>query len=168
MCVARPHTFFSQIEKEETALFVDRARWQHKSVRVRPATRHELVCVRPYPLRCHWLRAAPKTRSRREKFIARSSRSVGWKYRALSRPARLEATLNAQDPNLVDVKTSGIVGFQIYVDPRVFDVERPLRVRVNGKAPTAHIIQPDIGALLDDYRERGDPGLLYVARLSFP
>ncbi len=44
----------------------------------------------------------------------------------------------------------------------------PILNAINGKAPTAHIIEPDIGALLDDYREHGDPGLLYVARLSFP
>ena len=49
-----------------------------------------------------------------------------------------------------------------------FDVDKPLRVRINGKAPTAHIIDPDIGAMLDDYTEHGDPGLLYVDRISFP
>ena len=80
----------------------------------------------------------------------------------------LEARIDPGDRNLVHVTTREVVAFQIYVDPQVFDVERPLRVRINGKAPTAHILDPDIGDLLDDYRERGDPGLLYVARLNFP
>ncbi|MHC4848344.1 MAG: hypothetical protein ACYTEG_07805 [Planctomycetota bacterium] len=144
-------------------LRVERARWQRATQRSQQRRRLSLVCVRPYPLRSHWIRLVPKTRSRREGTIARV-----WSHRVLPRPATMEARVDDSVRNLVHVKAKEVVAFQIYVDPRVFDVDKPLRVRINGKAPTAHIIEPDIGALLDDYREHGDPGLLYVARLSFP
>ncbi|MHC4409265.1 MAG: hypothetical protein ACYS0E_05715 [Planctomycetota bacterium] len=142
---------------------VERAQWQLAIKRAAERRRLSLVCLRPYPLRCHWLRLVPKTRSRREGTIARV-----WSHKVLPRPATMEARVDDSVRNLVHVKAKEVVAFQIYVDPRVFDVDKPLRVRINGKAPTAHIIEPDIGALLDDYREHGDPGLLYVARLSFP
>ncbi|MHC4940158.1 MAG: hypothetical protein ACYTHK_14515, partial [Planctomycetota bacterium] len=137
--------------------------WQLGARRAGERRALRLVCVRPYPLRSHWIRVVPKTRSRKEASIAKD-----WSHFVLPRPATLEARVDPSDRNLVHVTTNEVVAFQIYVDPQVFDIGRPLRVRINGKGPTAHILDPDIGDLLDDYRERGDPGLLYVARLNFP
>ena len=82
------------------------------------------------------------------------------------RPAVLEARV--KDRNLVQVKSKNTLALQIYIDPAQFDVNKPLRVAVNGRQPTAHLITPDIGEMLDDYRERGDPGLLFVDRINVP
>jgi len=46
--------------------------------------------------------------------------------------------------------------------------DKALRVSINGGTPVARLIDPSIGDLLDDYRERRDPRLLYYDRLSFP
>ncbi|MEM8885640.1 MAG: hypothetical protein AAGD14_16360 [Planctomycetota bacterium] len=139
--------------------------WVRTNKRSEPLRRHIVVGVRPYPVRCHWLRLVPKTRSRRESEIDKT-----WHHWTLPQPDRraavLQATLDNRVPNLVHVKATNLIGFQIFVDPKVFDVTKPMRVSVNGKAPTAHLITPDIGVLLDDYRERADPGLLYVDRIN--
>jgi hypothetical protein len=163
---SRAHRLLVVAEREGEPvdkMYRDRARWQLETKRAEPRTRQSLVCVRPFPLRCGWLRVVPKTRSRREETLGRV-----WRYDLLPQPATLEAQLDANDHNLVHVQANNLIAFQIYVDPRVFDVEKPLRVSINGKGPTAHLIVPDIGAMLDDYREHGDPKLLYVARLGFP
>jgi hypothetical protein len=163
---SRAHRFLAVPERDGEAVAkmrAERAAWQLSTRRAAPQSRQSLVCVRPFPLRCQWLRIVPKTRSRREETIGRA-----WRYDLLPRPATLEAQVDSQDRNLVHVQARNMIAFQIYVDPRLFDVEKPLRVSINGKSPTAHIIDPDIGAMLDDYREHGDPELLYVARLGFP
>jgi len=126
-----------------------------------------LVCVRPHALRAHWVRVVPKQRSRREKVIGRT-----WTIRELSNPerraARLSVRIDDKAPNLVHVKAENVVGFQIFIDPALFDPDKALRVSINGGTPVARLIDPDIADLLDDYRERRDPKLLYYDRLSFP
>ncbi|MHC4953325.1 MAG: hypothetical protein ACYTGZ_05495 [Planctomycetota bacterium] len=141
--------------------------WQQATKRLRSVRRLELVCLRPYPMRCQWLRLVPKTRSRRESTIAKK-----WSHRLLPQPghrsARIKARFDDKERNLLHVTTENLVAFQIYVDPRLFDIDRAVRVKINGATPVARLIDPDIGELLDDYRERRDSQLLYVDRLSFP
>jgi len=145
-----------------------RAQWQQTTTRA-PAPRSiEIVCVRPFPMRCHWVRLVPKTRSRREATIMKR-----WKSRLLAqpklRPARLRAWFDPKEANLIHVETKEVVAFQIFVDPTLVDLNKPvLRIRVNGGAPVAKLLQPDIAELLDDYRERRDPKLLSVQRITFP
>jgi len=141
--------------------------WQETTKRVRRPKRLELVCVRPYALRCHWVRLVPKTRSRREKTVGK-----GWGIRELSNPdrraARMTVRIDDKVSNLVHVQHKNVVAFQIYIDPSLFDPDKALRVSVNGGTPVARLIDGDIADLLDDYRERRDPRLLYYDRLSFP
>jgi len=145
----------------------DRDLWQETTMRPRRLRRLELVCVRPYALRSHWVRLVPKTRSRREKSVGKT-----WATRELSNPARraarMQVRIDDKTPNLVHVQHSNVVAFQIYIDPSLFDPDKALRVSINGGTPVARLIDPSIGDLLDDYRERRDPRLLYYDRLSFP
>lgn len=150
------------------ALARARALWQQTTMRPPAPRRIDLVCVRPFAMRCRWVRLVPKTRSRREATIAKR-----WKSRLLAqpklRPAKLRAWFDAKEANLVHVETEEVVAFQIYVDPALVDLNTPvLRIRVNGGAPVARLLEPDIAELLDDYRERRDPKLLSVQRISFP
>jgi len=148
-------------------LWKERDLWQQTTLRSRRVRRLELVCVRPHALRAHWARVVPKQRSRREKFVGRA-----WAIRELSNPdrraARLSVRIDDKTPNLVHVKAENVVGFQIFIDPALFDPDKALRVSINGGTPVARLIDPDIADLLDDYRERRDPKLLYYDRLSFP
>jgi hypothetical protein len=87
-----------------------------------------------------------------------------WTHQVTARPATLVATvLN----NLVEVKTSRVAAFEIYVAPGRFDPEKPMRVAVNGQVPESKLIHLEIGDLLEDYRERRDTDLLYCCRLTF-
>ena len=141
--------------------------WQQTTIRSRRVRFLQLVCVRPHALRAHWIRVVPKQRSRREKRLNKT-----WKIHEIANPerraARISARVDDKTRNLVHVKTENVVGFQIYVDPQLFDRNKALRVSINGGTPVARLIDPDIADLLDDYRERRDPKLLYYDRLSFP
>jgi hypothetical protein len=152
-------------EKASALLRARRAGWQRIEKRTAPRAQVELAAIRPEALRCHWIRMVPKSRSRREVMLGKT-----WKQDILprSRTATLNARLDVQKSNYVQVKSKNVLAFQIYVDPLIFNVDLPLRVSVNGRAPTAHLITPDIGEMLDDYRERGDPGRLCVDRIAVP
>ena len=151
-------------------LWRERDLWQQTTLRPRRVRRLQLVCVRPHALRSHWVRIVPKQRSRREKVIGKAGKA--WTVRELSNPerraARMSVRLDDKTANLVHVQTENVVAFQIFVDPALFDPNKALRVSINGGTPVARLIDPDIADLLDDYRERRDPKLLYYDRLSFP
>jgi len=163
---SREHRFMVVPRREpqvQERMIAMRTAWQIATTRVEPRGRLSLTCIRPYPLRCHWIRVVPKSRSKREMELGKR-----WTHHELPRKVRIIAEFDGKERNLVRVKTQNVVAFQLYVDPELFDVDKPVRVSIDGKAPTARLIVPDIGVLLDDYLERGDPKLLYVDRFSFP
>lgn len=139
-----------------------RAWWKR---RVRPEAPNHLVLVadRDVRLRSFWLEVSPRTRSEKRHRIGPQMNQ-----RSLVRNARIEAEI--QEGNLVEVMAARdlVKSFTIWVDPRLFDVDKPLRVRVNGApAPEARLIRPDIETMLVDYAARRDPGLLYVAAETY-
>jgi hypothetical protein len=81
-----------------------------------------------------------------------------------ARPATLTATASG---NLVSVQTNRVTAFDIFVDPKMFDPDQPVRVAVNGQVPESKLIHLEIGDLLEDYRERRDTDLLYCCKLTF-
>ena len=87
----------------------------------------------------------------------------------LQRPTRQTLDRGQKDRNLVRVRTHSVAAFHLYVDPEMFAVDRPLRVSINGGIPIANLIDHNlrISTLLEDYRERRDPELLYAASFSF-
>lgn len=127
----------------------------------RPASpaRIALSVQRPFAIRAYWLRATPTVRS--EQRIP-----VGvWEATGMRRAGRIEASI--ENGNLVRVRTENIAAFDLFVDPALFDLERPLRVSINGGVPEARVIAPSIGDLLEDFAERRDPRRLYLQRLTF-
>ena len=133
-------------------------RWWKETVREQPLERIELVCDRGTALRAFWIRLAPRAPSSRRMELGR------WVHQVTARPATLTATvLN----NLVEVRTSRVTAFDIYVQPGMFDPQKPIRVAVNGQVPESKLIHMEIGALLEDYRDRRDTDLLYCCRLTF-
>jgi len=133
-------------------------RWWNETVRPQRPDRIELVCDRATAIRAFWIRMAPRAPSSRRMELGQ------WTHQVTARPATLVANvLN----NLVEVKTSRVAAFDIYVAPGRFDPEKPVRVAVNGQVPESKLIHLEIGDLLEDYRERRDTDLLYCCRLTF-
>ncbi|MDH3593016.1 MAG: hypothetical protein OER88_14110, partial [Planctomycetota bacterium] len=133
--------------------------WMRNVKRAPRAQAITLVGARPTKVRSRWLRMSPRLRSERESSVARR-----WAYRALSRPGVITATIHKG--NLVDVKTDRVTSFEVFVDPVHFDLKKPLRIRVNGRVPESHLIHLEAAHILEDYRRRRDPGLLYGFKVA--
>jgi pimeloyl-ACP methyl ester carboxylesterase len=55
----------------------------------------------------------------------------------------------------------------LWLSPELVSYEQPVKIDVNGAAKFNDYVTPDVGALLDDLRDRGDRQMLYWTRLSF-
>jgi hypothetical protein len=119
-----------------------------------------LVADRGTSVRAYWITMVPLLRSLRKDSVGRH-----WKHDALARPATLTAQLRPD--NLVEVKTDRVNTFILHVDPQVFPHFQPVRVAINGGAPVSQLVYYEIADLLEDYRLRRDPGLLYCCDLVF-
>ncbi len=135
--------------------------WRRRAVRQPHAKTIYLAATRNTRIRSRWLSMAPRARSLRvEKIQPR------WQYRAMQRPGTIKATIGKD--NLVEIEYKKLAGFHLYLSPDVFDPEKPLRIRINKqKVPTSTYFHFELQDLLDDYRERRDPGLLYARRIDF-
>ena len=56
--------------------------------------------------------------------------------------------------------------YTVWIHPDLVDLEKRLRMTINGKRYN-QFIDPDFTATIDDYRERGDRQRLYIAKLEF-
>jgi len=123
-------------------------KWWEDTVRAGAPDHLALVADQGMAVRSSWLRVAPR----------------GHQVTAL--PATCTAVIRAG--NLVEVTTDRVAAFDLFVDPRLLDPSQVLRVQVNGRVPEARVIHLEVADLLEDYRERRDPGRLYGCRLTFP
>jgi hypothetical protein len=144
---------------EDGAILGAMEEWRAGAPRPPPPPRIVLALERPFALRSYWLRVAPQVRSEQRTAVGT------WSARGMRRSARIDATIGQE--NLVRVRTESVAAFDLFVDPGLFDLERPLRVSINGGVPEARLLSPSIGEMLADYRERRDPRLLSVQRLTF-
>ncbi|MFQ5843946.1 MAG: hypothetical protein ACE5JG_03060 [Planctomycetota bacterium] len=145
--------------KGDTDLLPDIRHWWSYARRKSTPARISLVIDRPEPMRAFWLRAHPKVRS------VHRAKVAGRTARRMRIPATIEAEVVQKD--LIVVKTHRIVAFDLYVDPRLIDVEA-VRVSIDGsKVPQARAVFPNVADLLEDFAERRDPALLSVCKLTF-
>ena len=135
-------------------------RWRQECVRPAAPSRIRIADDRGMPVRAYWLRLAPRVPSLKHEPVGRA-----WAQRVLAQDATLEAEFSAKDR--IDVKAERVAAFDLYLDPALLEPGSVVRVSVNGQVPEARVFRGDIGALLDDYRERRDADLLYFARLTF-
>jgi hypothetical protein len=113
-------------------------------------------------VRAFWIRMVPRVPSRKPRTVGR------WRDLCIARPAAIEARLVDPARNSVEVRTDHLAAFEILIDPETFNMERSqIHVRINdGVVPVTQLILPQIADLLEDYRERRDPGLLIVDRIT--
>lgn len=80
-------------------------------------------------------------------------------------PATLSCKTNST-LNLLSLTVGGINALDIWIDPEYLDLDERIQVRVNGKRYFNDLVKPDLGALLEDVRIRGDRSQLYWAKIS--
>ncbi len=135
------------------------AEWFDATKRSRTTRRVMLAAGRPTPTRSFWLKASPRPRAEQETRVGKR-----WTARSLKRPGTIMATILAN--NLVEVVTKRINSFELHVDPELFDLSKPLRIKVNGRVPESHLIYPEVAAVLEDFRRRRDPLRLYPFKVT--
>jgi hypothetical protein len=148
--------------REDSTLLPAVDAWFTTCKRRSAPSRLEIVADRVVATRAFWIQVVPKQRSRRHEILARI-----WEHDVLARPATLSASIAMHDRNLIRVNCDRVRAFHIYIDPTRHDVDAPIRVSINGGVPEAKLIDLKISDLLEDYRERRDPELLYACRLSY-
>ena len=154
------HRLLDRNEKSRSQILADIRHWRSYAERKEaPPRKLTLVLDRPDPMRAYWLRAHPSGRSKyRAKVGSRTAL-------AMRKHGKIEAEIF--EGNLVVVTCEGVVAFDLFVDPRLIDVDKPVRVAINGPYPQAQAVFPNVADLLEDFAERRDSGLLYVCKLTF-
>ena len=75
--------------------------------------------------------------------------------------------------DLIAIKSQGVRQISIWLGRDMINWSRPVRVAINGTLPFGwklggKMIDQDIAVLLEDYWQRGDRRMLFLARLEFP
>ncbi len=161
MSALRKHNELHRLleRNDESGLLSDIRHWRSYAKREDAPRKLTLVLDRPEPMRAFWLRAHPAGLSKyRAKVGTRTAL-------AMRKPGKIEAEI--LEGNLVVVRCERVVAFDLYIDPRLIDVDKPVRVAINGPYPQAQAVFPNVADLLEDFVERRDTRLLYVCKLTF-
>ena len=81
------------------------------------------------------------------------------------RPATIKMRTSTQG-NLLNLSTSGINRFDLWVSPRLIDFKRKMEIRHNERVVYRGLMKPDFSILLEDLRVRGDRQQLYHWKVS--
>lgn len=131
--------------------------WMELQKRLKYPKEIEEKILRPIDNRFYWVRT--------EDFPAQITRPVVVKnQRVLARPVTLGVSV--KEGNVIYVKSGGKVN-TLWLSPEIVDYEKRLVVRVGGKQKFNDFLRPDMKAMLDDFRNRGDRQKLFDVRLDF-
>jgi predicted esterase len=67
---------------------------------------------------------------------------------------------------VVDVRASGVRAFELYLGEPLFDLAKPVTVRVNGETLHSGVVAPDLRFLAEQAAIDGDRTMVYLARLK--
>ncbi|MCK6459947.1 MAG: PDZ domain-containing protein [Planctomycetes bacterium] len=68
--------------------------------------------------------------------------------------------------NVVDVRADGIAAFEIYLGEPLFDLGKPVVVKVNGEVVHSGAVAPDLRFLVEQAAADDDRTMIYLARLK--
>ncbi len=77
--------------------------------------------------------------------------------------ARIEAQVRA---NTITIKTERVRRFDVFLDDRLVDLDRPVSVLVNGKTVHMGPVERDVFLMLEVIRETGDRARLFAAKVE--
>jgi pimeloyl-ACP methyl ester carboxylesterase len=91
---------------------------------------------------------------------------------AAGRPP-LPASFNAdlRNGNSVVITSRGVKAMTVWFGRDMINWDQRVSVSINGTAPVGYKpkkLEPDYGVLLEDYHDRGDRRILFLAKLEFP
>jgi pimeloyl-ACP methyl ester carboxylesterase len=75
--------------------------------------------------------------------------------------------------DLIEIRSQGVRQISVWLGRDMIDWSRPVRVSINrtiaaGWKPRGQMVEQDINVLLEDFWQRGDRRMLFLARLEFP
>lgn len=131
--------------------------WMELQQRFKYPKEIEEKILRPIDNRFYWART--------EDFPPQIMRPVVVKnQRIQARPVTL--TVSIKEGNVIYVKSGGKIN-TLWLSPEIVDYDKRLVVRISGKQKFNDFLRPDMKAMLDDYRNRGDRQKLFDVRLDF-
>ena len=132
--------------------------WMELQQRLKYPKDIEEKILRPIDNRFYWART--------EKFPAQIIRPkvVNGKKRIRAKPIRFN--VNIKVGNIIYVRSGGKIN-TLWLSPKLVDYTKRLKVSINGKPKFNKFLRPDMKAMLDDFRNRGDRQKLFDVRLDF-
>jgi hypothetical protein len=118
----------------------------------------EAKILRPLDNRYYWVRTDDFPRH-----IMQGPEYVG-NGRIRARPVTLGVSIKLG--NVIYVKSGG-KSYSLWLNPELVDFDKRLEVHVDNKTRFNDFLRPDMKAMLDDFRDRGDRQKLFDARLDF-
>jgi len=90
-----------------------------------------------------------------------------WELRhaVVKKPGAIIEAVNRGE-NLIDVSTTNVSRFTIWLHPAMVDFDRPIRIKLNGVTRPGERVAPSLTALLDSFQRRRDWDLVYPAKIS--
>jgi len=131
--------------------------WMELHQRLKYPKEFEEKILRPIDNRFYWVRT--------ESFPPQITRPVvvNGNHRIQAKPVSLNVSV--KEGNVIYVKSGGKVN-TLWLSPEIVDYEQRLVVRIGGKQKFNDFLRPDMKALLDDFRNRGDRQKLFDVRLD--
>lgn len=83
-------------------------------------------------------------------------------------PAELQGDIRGN--NLLELRGRGVRTISVWLGRDMIDWSKPVRVNLNGSSAPGwrpRVLEQDVSVLLEDYYQRGDRRMLYLARLDF-
>jgi hypothetical protein len=83
-------------------------------------------------------------------------------------PAELQGDISGG--NLITLNSRGVTRLSVWLSQDMIDWTKPVRVNLGGMAAPGwkpRVLEPDLGVLLEDYRQRGDRRMLFLQKLEF-
>lgn len=133
--------------------------WMELHQRLKYPKDIEEKILRPLDNRYYWVRTDGFPRQ-----IMQPPVFVG-NGRIRARPVKLSVSIKPEG-NVIFVKSGG-KSYSLWLNPELVNFDERLEVRVDNRRKFNDFLRPDMKAMLDDVRNRGDRQKLFEARLDF-
>lgn len=132
--------------------------WMELHQRLKYPKEIEEKILRPIDNRFYWVRT--------EDLPAKSMQPVTFNSSQRIRARPVELKVNIKIGNVIYVRSGGKIN-TLWLNPELVDFDKRLEVRIDGQRKFNDFLRPDMKAMLDDFKNRGDRQKLFDARLDF-
>lgn len=132
--------------------------WMELHQRLKYPKDIEEKILRPIDNRFYWVRT--------EDLPAKSMQPVTFNSNQRIRARPVELKVNIKIGNVIYVRSGGKIN-TLWLNPELVDFDKRLEVRIDGQRKFNDFLRPDMKAMLDDFKNRGDRQKLFDARLDF-